>query len=118
MQFTIDAASPHAPYEQLRREVLEAVRSGALIAGAKLPTVRHLAEELGIAPNTVARTYRELEHDGVIETRGRNGSYIAASGDITMQQAQLAARAYVDRIHQLGLSDEAALGLARSALEQ
>lgn len=88
----IDPRSAVPPFEQLRVQLFEQVKSGALVAGAKLPTVRRLAEDLGLAPNTVARTYRELETAGLIETRGRNGSFVAAQGDAAERSAQEAAR--------------------------
>lgn len=116
MTLRIDPSSTTPPFEQLRTQLIEAVRSGELAAGTRLPTVRKLADDLGIAPNTVARAYRELEHDEVIQTRGRNGSYIAASGDATHKQAQLAASAYSERIAQLGMPAEQALALAAAAL--
>ena len=114
--FRIDAASPVPPYEQLRVQVLEGVRAGTFPPGAQLPTVRRLAEELGIAPNTVARSYRELERDEVIETRGRNGSFIATAGDATQRQAAAAAAAYAERIRQLRLPEDEAIELVRRAL--
>jgi DNA-binding transcriptional regulator YhcF (GntR family) len=114
--FSIDVSSDVHPYEQLRTQVIQSVKSGDLAAGAKLPTVRGLAEELGLAANTVARAYRELEADGFVETRGRNGSFVSAQGDVTEQQAALAARAYADRIRQLGLDPAEALALAEAAL--
>lgn len=113
---TVDPASSVPPYEQLRVQVLDAVAAGMIAAGAKLPTVRGLADALGIAPNTVARSYRELERDAVIETRGRAGSFIAASGDATRRQAQDAAAAFADRIRQLRLDPADALELVRAAL--
>lgn len=70
---TVSHESPVPPYEQLRLGVIAQVRSGELTAGTKIPTVRALAAQLGLAPNTVARAYRELEADGVVETRGRQG---------------------------------------------
>ena len=116
MILTIDPSSPVAPFEQVRQQIIDAVRSGELAAGAKLPTVRRLADDLGVAPNTVARSYRELERDEVIQTRGRNGSFVAASGDARHRQGQTAALAYVLRARQLQLSDEEAVGFVRSAL--
>ena len=113
---SIDPRSATPPFEQLRLQLMEQVRSGELAAGAKLPTVRRLADDLGLAPNTVARCYRELERDGFIETRGRNGSFVSAQGDAAEQQAQVAARAYADRIRQLGVSPEAALDWVTAAL--
>lgn len=116
MRFTIDPAAPEPPFEQLRVQVRDAVVEGVLIAGAKLPTVRALADELGLAVNTVARAYRELEADGIIETRGRAGSFVAARGDPTERAAQLAARQYADQVRRLGLSEDAALALVTAAL--
>ena len=113
---TITTKSPTPPFEQLRLQLLEQIRSGELAAGTRLPTVRRLAEDLGIAPNTVARTYRELESDGFIETRGRNGTLVSAQGDPTEQQGQLAARAYAERITALGIDREVALAWVTSAL--
>ncbi|WP_433628634.1 GntR family transcriptional regulator [Nocardia sp. CA-120079] len=112
---THDSSIP--PYEQLRLGVIAQVRSGELTAGTKIPTVRALAAQLGLAPNTVARAYRELEADGVVETRGRQGSFIASSGDPTKDLAGRAATEYVATIRRLGLDDEAALKYVKAALE-
>ncbi|MFC9893646.1 GntR family transcriptional regulator [Nocardia sp. NPDC127579] len=114
---TIDHESSVPPYEQLRLGVLAQVRSGELTAGTKIPTVRALAAQLGLAPNTVARAYRELEADGVLETRGRQGSFIASSGDPTRDAAGRAATDFVAAIRRLGVDDETALRYIRSALE-
>lgn len=82
-----------------------------------MPTVRALADQLGLAVNTVARSYRELEAEGLLETRGRAGTVIAFSGDPTMKLAQVAARAYADRIRELGVDASDALALVRNALQ-
>jgi DNA-binding transcriptional regulator YhcF (GntR family) len=111
----IDPDSGVAPYEQLRTQVEAAVRSGALQPGTRLPTVRRLADDLGIAPNTVARSYRELERDGIIQTRGRNGSVIATPTDVT--PAEDAARAYALRTLELGLAPTEALAMVQRALD-
>ena len=76
----IDATAPDAPYEQIRTQIAAQVASGELPPGTRLPTVRSLATTLGIAPNTVARAYRELEHSGVVTTRGRNGTVVNGEG--------------------------------------
>lgn len=112
----VDPASAVPPYEQLRAQIVDAVRSGELAAGAKLPTVRRLADELGIAPNTVARSYRELERDDVIETRGRLGSFVAPHGDPGQRQAQLAARDFAERMRHIGVEPETAIDLVTAAL--
>ncbi|QIS15758.1 MULTISPECIES: GntR family transcriptional regulator [Nocardia] len=114
---TVSHESAVPPYEQLRLGIIAQVRSGELTAGTKIPTVRALAAELGLAPNTVARAYRELEADGVVETRGRQGSFIASSGDPTRDLAGRAATEYVAVARRLGLDDESALRYVKSALE-
>lgn len=116
MRLVVDPNSTTAPFEQIRMQVIDAVRSGALTPGDKLPTVRRLAEDLGLAPNTVARSYRALEQDEVIETRGRLGSFIAATGDATHRQLQVAAVAYADRAKSLGVPADEALAIVRAAL--
>lgn len=105
-----------APYEQIRAQISAQARSGALPVGYKLPTVRGLAESLGLAANTVAKAYRALETDGVIETRGRNGTLVAAAGSAAEREASLAAQAYAERVRRLGLSEADALAAVRDAL--
>lgn len=112
----IDPASTVPPFEQLRVQFRDLVASGNLAPGTRLPTVRQLAEDLGLAPNTVARAYRELETDGVIETRGRNGSFVSSHGDPTQRQAQEAAATFAQRIRSLGLDADQAITLVTAAL--
>jgi len=89
---------------------------GTRPAGHRLPTVRQLAAELGLAPNTVARAYRELESRGVIETRGRHGSFVASTAATARTAGAHAARAYVSAVRALGLGDDDALALVREGL--
>ncbi|MFD9354981.1 GntR family transcriptional regulator [Streptomyces sp. NPDC060031] len=110
------AAGAAAPYEQLRAQIADRARSGKLPTGFKLPTVRGLAEELGLAANTVAKAYRALEADGVIETRGRHGTFVAAAGEGASREAAAAGQAYADRVHRLGLTLEEATAAAADAL--
>lgn len=116
MRIVIDPDSATPPYEQVKLRVLALIRGGKLIAGTKLPTVRALADELGLAPNTVAKSYKELEAVGAIETRGRAGSFVASSGDPTLTAAQRAATAYVAAIRELGLGDDVAGALVAAAI--
>ncbi|MGW0735753.1 GntR family transcriptional regulator [Streptomyces sp. NPDC002851] len=104
------------PYEQLRSQLSEQARSGALPVGYRLPTVRGLAEELGLAANTVAKAYRALEADGVIETRGRNGTFIAAAGDAAERRLAAAAAQYASEARRLGASRDAALAAVEEAV--
>ncbi|MER5970016.1 GntR family transcriptional regulator [Streptomyces sp. NPDC002055] len=116
LKVTVTGDSPEAPYEQVRAQIADQARSGALPVGYKLPTVRGLAEELGLAANTVAKAYRALESDGVIETRGRNGTFVAAAGEAAEREAASAASAYAGRVHRLGLDHAAALAAVEDAL--
>src|SRR5690554_3042608 len=116
MLVTISTDSATPPYEQIRIQVREAVQSGSLAPGAKLPPVRRLAQELGLAVNTVARAYRELEADGIVETRGRNGTIVSPHGDPSEQAAQQAALTYVQTVRRLGLGDTQARAIIDAAL--
>jgi len=115
---TIDPQSSTPPFEQLRSQMIAAVRSGDLPHDTRLPTVRALAAELGLATNTVARAYRELERDNVIETRGRFGSFVAPQGQTAQLNAQAAADAFVTQIQQLGVSASEALSLISDTLKR
>ncbi|MEU3747587.1 MULTISPECIES: GntR family transcriptional regulator [Streptomyces] len=116
LTIAVDHESTTAPYEQLRAQISERARSGRLPVGYKLPTVRGLAEQLGLAANTVAKAYKALESDGVIETRGRHGTFVAAAGDAATRRAATAAAQYAEEARRLGLSREAAEGAVREAL--
>jgi DNA-binding transcriptional regulator YhcF (GntR family) len=120
MELRIDAANPAPASEQVRTQLLEAVRRGTLPPGAKLPTVRQLADQLGIAVNTVARAYRLLEQDGLVETFGRRGSFIANQGDAIQQQLQSAATQFARKAASLGVTvrdaEKAAAAALRAAL--
>lgn len=76
----IDQDSPVPPFEQVRVHIAGLVAEGALPAGTRLPTVRALAADLGLAANTAARVYRELEADGVLATYGRRGTFVRNAG--------------------------------------
>jgi len=110
---TVDADSPVPPFAQVREQIRDQVTSGELAPGTKLPTVRSMAEDLGLAANTVARAYRELEVLGIIETRGRAGSVVSGHG--TAQAARLAAHEYAQQLKALGLGRDEAVELVRRA---
>jgi len=113
MGIRIDAASPESPFAQLRDQIRGQVLSGELEPGTRLPTVRGLATDLGLATNTVARAYRELEGLGMIETRGRAGSFV--SGEGVERAAREATHAYVEQLRSLGVERERAIALVRRA---
>lgn len=118
MLVTVDRDSDVAPFEQLRAGVVAAIDAGELAPGDRLPTVRALAQELGLAPNTVAKAYRVLEADGVVETRGRHGTRVALDADAARRAAAEAARAYAERVTELGLAPGAAVALVTRALRR
>lgn len=71
------------PYEQIRAQISSLIVLGALEPGARLPPVRGLAADLGLAAGTVARAYKELEQAGLIETRRRNGTVVVGMPAVT-----------------------------------
>lgn len=118
----LDPASTEPPFAQLRRQIIDQVSEGVLAPGDRLPTVRRLAGDLGIAPNTVARAYRELEADGVLEGRGRAGTFVRATVTAgraapAAASARAAAERYAALSRSLGLDPDTALALVRQALE-
>jgi DNA-binding transcriptional regulator YhcF (GntR family) len=72
------------PYQQVAEQIRAAIERGELIPGSPLPTVRQLAGDLGIAPNTVARAYGELQSDGWLVGDGRRGTRVA--GEVPMNR--------------------------------
>ena len=104
----IDGRASRPLFDQLRNQIIGGVRSGRLPAGVRLPTVRELARELGLAVNTVARAYRELEAAGIVETRGRFGTFVARvdPADATMAAA---ARSFAEVARTLGVGKHDAL---------
>jgi DNA-binding transcriptional regulator YhcF (GntR family) len=117
MDIHLDPDSPVPPYEQVRTRIAALAAGGDLPAGAKLPPVRRLADDLGLATNTVARAYRELEQAGLVETRGRAGTVITARAAGTPAEAVKAAQRYADLTRNLGLPPQTALDLVRAALQ-
>lgn len=75
----LDHGDPTPPYEQLRRQLATAIESGLLQPGTRLPTVRQLAADLGVAAGTVMRSYAELEGEGLIVTRRGGGTTVGDS---------------------------------------
>ncbi|PRX44279.1 GntR family transcriptional regulator [Prauserella shujinwangii] len=116
MIISVDADSKVPPYEQVRSELARQINDGTLAVGTKLPTVRRLAADLGIAPNTIARAYRELEEAGLIETRGRAGSFVGSSGDTSRQRVREAAAEYAAVAHRMGIGPDEALAIVTAAL--
>lgn len=90
-------------------QVKHAVETGALREGDQLPTIRRLAEELVMNPNTVVRAYRELEHEGVVELRHGSGAFIkeaAASRTKLIADGQRVMQSAIDRLLERGLTED------------
>ena len=80
MPLRLNPASGIPVYVQLVEQVKHAIETGAIEAGDQLPSVRKMAEDLLINPNTVLRAYQDLEREGIIELRHGSGAFIRASG--------------------------------------
>lgn len=117
MLISVNPGSPVPPYEQVRGQLAEMIGDNRLPVGTRLPTVRQLAADLALAANTVARAYRELEGAGLVQTRGRNGTFVAPGRDDAMDRLQRAAAGYAEESVRLGVPPAAALALIRAALD-
>ena len=110
MEITIDIDNPVPQFEQLIEQIKAAVSAGALKPGDQLPGIRPLAEELVVNPNTVAKAYRELEHEGVIELRQGAGAFVTAAARPARAEAMRAAQsvigAAIGKLRQRGVADE------------
>ena len=115
-RFVIDETSATPPFEQVRAELAARISNGALVVGTRLPPVRKLAHDLGLAVNTVARAYRELEAAGLVETRGRGGTIVTAGGDRALERGRDAAVAFAAAVHEAGMEVEQATRIVRAAL--
>ena len=98
-------------YLQLMEQVKHAIETGALKAGEQLPSIRPLAEELVVNPNTVAKAYRELEHEGVIELRQGAGAFVSDTATTKRDAEKLKAAKVlvaqgIERLRARGITDE------------
>ena len=123
MILRVEPRSPVPPYEQIRAQVTTMIEAGVLPGGARLPAIRQLAADLGLAGGTVARAYRELEASGAIVTRGRHGTFVSGeavrgNGDDRAGRLAEAARSFALQVRQLGVEPDEALVTATKALEE
>jgi len=118
MQIEVDTDSPMPAYEQIRAQISTMVGSGLLPVGAPLPSIRQLAGDLGLAVNTVARAYRELESAGTVVSRVRHGTVVADAPHLPQAESQRrldeAAASYTLICRQLGISAEEAVRAVRT----
>lgn len=117
MLFSITTADPRPIYVQIMDEVRRALVLGTLAPGDPLPSVRQLAAELRVNPNTIAQAYRELEREGVVHVRRGQGTYVSDVVPGAAERARLAhgvaARALIDA-HRNGLGAEELIEAIRS----
>ena len=113
----LDPSAEVPPFEQIRAQLARRAADGELEEGEKLPTVRALATELGVAVNTVARAYKELEADGVVVTEGRRGTFITSRRETSAELASSAA-AFVASARRVGLTRHDATRLLDEAWDQ
>ena len=111
MLFRTNPASGVPIYLQLMEQVKHAIETGALRPGEQLPSIRPLAEELVVNPNTVAKAYRELEHEGVIELRQGAGAFVTDKAPTRkdadrLRAAQAAVATAVEKLRARGVTDE------------
>jgi DNA-binding transcriptional regulator YhcF (GntR family) len=116
----VDTTSPVPPYEQIRAQLAALISTGRLAEGERLPTVRQLAADLGLATGTVARAYRALEAASLIHTRRGAGTRVAPhpTGVHRPDRAELAAlaRQFADQARALGADDAEVVTAVREAL--
>ncbi|KGN36246.1 GntR family transcriptional regulator [Knoellia subterranea] len=118
LALSVDDSAAEPPYEQVRAQLAGLISSGALAEGDRLPTVRALAADLGIAVNTVARAYKELEAEGLVTTGRRAGTTVAPGGHATDAALHRHAVTYAQSAARAGLTDSAAIDLVRAALRE
>ncbi len=111
----LDPTSSVPPFRQLHDAVIAAVAAGELAPGSRLPTVRALAAELSIATNTVASAYRTLEEAGVVEGRGRAGTFVRLGDDPVEARAREVAQGAARSLTELGVDRDRALTLIGDA---
>lgn len=112
----LNPASAEPPFRQLKAQIVEAVDRGALTTGTRLPTVRKLAEEVGISTATAAKVYRELEEAGLLEGRGRSGTFVSAA-DVADAALARAAEEFAERASGTGFGVDEAVNAVRNAFK-
>lgn len=119
----VDPADRTPVYEQLRAQIARMVAAGTLAPGARLPTIRQLASDLGLAKGTVAKAYEALLRDELVIADGRRGTVVQPRSPVTarrdaQQAAHDAARPLAVAVHQLGLDRAAAHVALDAALDE
>lgn len=109
LPFRLNPSSGTPLYVQLVEHLKHSIEAGAITAGEQLPSVRRMAEELVINPNTVVRAYRDLEEEGILVLKHGSGVFVRESvvaRAAPMAKAEPIVRTAVDRLEALDLSEE------------
>jgi GntR family transcriptional regulator len=103
----IDLSGSSPPSDQIYQQLRGLILAGRVTAGERLPTVRQLARDLNVAPGTVARAYKQLETEALVQTRARGGTTVTATPQRFPPEVLKAARALHETAirHNLGLED-------------
>ncbi|MGW4489116.1 GntR family transcriptional regulator [Amycolatopsis sp. NPDC004368] len=120
LRVTVDADNGVAPWRQVHDQIVRAIGSGALPVDARLPPIRQLARDLGLASGTIARVYRELEAAGLVATARAKGTVVTGSAPRPDRASLLrdAATEYAQRIRELGVDPADAVDAVRTALSE
>ncbi|MER7333659.1 MULTISPECIES: GntR family transcriptional regulator [unclassified Micromonospora] len=113
IEFHLNSRSGLSPYQQLVQQVRHALRLGLLKEGDKLPTVKDVAKQMAVNPNTVLKAYRELEHDGLVAARPGVGTFVTR----TLANATLAAHGPLRKDLQRWLTKARLAGLDEESIE-
>src|SRR4051794_25396484 len=120
--FRLNSTSGVPPYLQLAQQIRQALLAGVLVPGDQLPTVREVVGQVAVNPNTVFKSYRELEREGLVEGRPGSGTFVLRrpQGPPPATQARLArslAR-WIESARDAGLNDAAIEALVRTTLDR
>ena len=123
MLIRVNPSSGVPLYLQLMDQVKHAIETGAVKAGDQLPTIRRVAEDLVMNPNTVVRAYRELQHEGIIDLKHGSGAFVSVSASIAgrtrvTRKAQGIVQFALERLAGLGLTEEEIRRLFENDLAQ
>lgn len=122
MKVVVETASPVPAYEQIRAQITSLADHGVLSAGTRLPPIRQLAADLGLAPGTVAKAYALLEKSGITSTHRRRGTLINDRAVLDpgeqLRELHRAAAAYARTVHLLDIDQQAARQAIDAALEE
>ena len=121
ISFRVDGRSSVPPYQQIVRQVRQALRMGVLAVGDQLPSVREVVAATAVNPNTVLKAYRDLEREGLVEARAGHGTFVRSRppGPPPGTHARLGRKlgAWVQEARTAGLDDEAIESLLRVTLQ-